>query len=92
MFDKDGNDKPVPNTDLPSEIPGFAFVNSPCNPCDLLSSTPKYDCPFSLKDAKGNTAPTHSMLQYLWKLGKYAAPASAPDSSNKSSSSSSSWF
>lgn len=98
MFDKDGNDKPVPNTDLPSEIPGFAFVNSPCNPCDLLSSTPKYDCPFSLKDAKGNTAPTHSMLQYLWKLGKYAsgsAPASAPvpapasESSNKSSSS---WF
>jgi len=99
MIDKDGNDKPVSNTDLPSEIPGFLFVNGPCNPCDLLSSNPKYDCPFTLKDPSGNTLPTSSVVEYLWKIGKYApgsepAPAPAPASSNKSSSSSSSssWF
>jgi hypothetical protein len=33
---------------LPSLIPGFRFIGSPCDPCSALNSPPKYTCPFSL--------------------------------------------
>jgi len=91
MIDKDGNDNPVANTDLPSEISGFLFMNSPCNPCDLLSPKPLYNCPFTLKDASGNKAPTSSVLQYIWKVGKYLPSSSSTSSSIPSSGSSSGY-
>ena len=33
---------------IPNEMPGFSFVNSPCNPCSALNNTPDYNCPFKL--------------------------------------------
>jgi len=33
---------------LPSLLPGFRFINSPCDPCAGVNSPPKYTCPFSL--------------------------------------------
>jgi hypothetical protein len=33
---------------LPSLVPGFRFINSPCDPCAGVNSPPKYTCPFSL--------------------------------------------
>jgi len=33
---------------LPSLLPGFRFIGSPCDPCSALNSPPKYTCPFSL--------------------------------------------
>lgn len=34
---------------IPKEMPGFSFVNEPCNPCSPFNSTPDYSCPFKLK-------------------------------------------
>ena len=33
---------------LPGLLPGFRFINSPCDPCAGVNSPPKYTCPFSL--------------------------------------------
>jgi len=33
---------------LPSLIPGFRFIGSPCDPCTAVENPPKYTCPFSL--------------------------------------------
>lgn len=39
--------------DIPKEMPGFSFVNKPCNPCVALNSPPDYTCPFKL-NIEGN--------------------------------------
>jgi hypothetical protein len=39
--------------DIPDEVAGFSFVNSPCNPCAPLNDIPDYSCPFKL-NVKGN--------------------------------------
>lgn len=67
--------KPVNNADLPKLIPGFNFINSPCNPCDGLNGI--YDCPYVINtDAGSNsTDPLNNIpaiLQYVWKLGSYS--------------------
>jgi hypothetical protein len=33
---------------LPDLLPGFRFIESPCDPCVAIDSVPKYTCPFSL--------------------------------------------
>ena len=67
--------KPVNNADLPNLIPGFNFINSPCNPCDGLNGI--YDCPYVINTDAGsnNTDPINNIpaiLQYVWKLGSYS--------------------
>ena len=37
-------------TKLPTLLPGFRFINAPCDPCSALDSPPKYTCAFSLTD------------------------------------------
>jgi hypothetical protein len=37
-------------TKLPTLLPGFRFINAPCDPCAALDSPPKYTCAFSLTD------------------------------------------
>lgn len=51
------------NDQLPAEIPGFNFINSPCNPCSALNSPPEYKCPFTLNTGNGNeVSPVWNML------------------------------
>ena len=45
----------VEPANIPKEMPGFNFVNGPCNPCVALNSPGDFSCPFKInvKD-KGN--------------------------------------
>jgi hypothetical protein len=54
----------IKNEELEDTIPGFRFVNEPCNPCSPLNNTPTYDCPFSLNH-KGSNKPS-SIWSLLW--------------------------
>ena len=56
---------PVDYNNLESEIPGFKFLNSPCDPCKALNSTADYSCPYSL-DVKGGDSGVSSVWNYLW--------------------------
>ena len=48
-------------------IPGFTFVNGPCNPCGAINETPDYLCPFKLK-VKNNPTTISSIWQNLWEV------------------------
>ena len=39
----------VDYNDLEKVVPGFTFLNEPCNPCVAFNETPDYSCPFELK-------------------------------------------
>lgn len=78
-IDDKGIETPVANTDLASEMKGFKFVNGQCNPCDLISLKPKFDCPFETGDAVGNPLPMWHVLQYFWKIGDYSSSSSTPE-------------
>jgi hypothetical protein len=56
---------PVDYNNLESDIPGFKFLNSPCDPCKALNSTADYSCPYSL-DVKGGRSGVSSVWKYLW--------------------------
>lgn len=56
---------PVDYNNLESEIPGFKFLNSPCDPCKALNSTADYSCPYSL-DVNGGSSGVSSVWNYLW--------------------------
>jgi hypothetical protein len=58
----------VSNEDIPKEMPGFQFINGPCNPCGPLESPPEYNCPFTL-NIKGNQSKKISPIwEQLWGL------------------------
>lgn len=54
-------------------IPGFSFVNGPCNPCSQISNYNNYNCPFELdvtnqnKYSASNSNGISSVWKYLWK-------------------------
>jgi hypothetical protein len=79
-LDASGNPTiPVSNDQLPGLLPGFKFINSPCNICELGNNPPNYSCPFSLSDSSGNTIPITPVMEYSWKVGQFApAPVSVP--------------
>ena len=52
---------------LESEIPGFKFVNGPCDPCKSINGYPEYSCPFTLDGEKIKPG-ISSIWQYLWGL------------------------
>ena len=56
----------VEDSELPSLVNGFQFVNSPCNPCGPLHDTANYSCPFSLNTGEGNTISPE--WQKLWNI------------------------
>lgn len=56
----------VDYTQLESIIPGFSFLNEPCNPCNALSETPDYSCAYNLK-LKHRDTPSR-IWNYLWGL------------------------
>jgi len=57
----------VDYNNLESIIPGFTFVNGPCNPCVAINETPDYSCPFKLT-VKNKPPFISSIWQYLWDI------------------------
>ncbi len=55
----------VDYNNLESEIPGFKFVNGPCDPCKALNSSADYSCSYNL-DIKGVKPGASSVWKYLW--------------------------
>ena len=58
---------PLDYKNLESIIPGFSFLNGPCNPCDALKNPPNYDCPFNL-ELRGSKKGVSPVWKYLWNL------------------------
>lgn len=56
---------PVDYNDLEKIIPGFTFLNNPCNPCGAIADNPDYSCQYQLK-VKNNPSVISSVWQYLW--------------------------
>lgn len=57
----------VDYNNLENLIPGFSFVNGPCNPCGAINETPDYSCPFKLM-VKNKPPFISSVWQYLWDV------------------------
>lgn len=58
---------PVDFNDLEKIIPGFTFLNAPCNPCGALNENPDYSCPFRLK-VKNKPPFVSDVWQTLWGI------------------------
>lgn len=58
---------PVDYNDLENIIPGFHFVNGPCNPCGAINDPPDYSCPFKLL-VKNKPPFISRVWQYLWNF------------------------
>ena len=59
--------KNVDYKELEKMIPGFTFLNKPCNPCGALNQTPDYSCPFRLQ-VKNKPPFISEIWQYLWQV------------------------
>jgi hypothetical protein len=86
MTDPTGNTKILP-AQIPKLIPGFKFINSPCDPCVLFvqsnnTVSQNFTCPFSVSDASINP-----VLEYSWGIGPYSKTAMPSMSSIPSASS-----
>jgi hypothetical protein len=57
---------PVDYNNLEKIIPGFTFVNGPCNPCGAINENPDYSCPFNLKLKNDRTI--SNVWNKLWGL------------------------
>ena len=53
---------------LENIIPGFKFINKPCNPCLALNNHADYSCPFSLKTADNPSGQISGVWNYLWNI------------------------
>jgi len=53
-------------SDIPNEMPGFSFVNGPCNPCSVLNDNLDYSCPFKL-NVKGDDE-ISDVWKDLWSM------------------------
>jgi hypothetical protein len=53
--------------DLEKIIPGFTFLNGPCNPCGALNENPDYSCDFRLK-VKNKPSFVSGVWQTLWGI------------------------
>ena len=58
---------PVEYGNLENIIPGFKFVNGPCNPCGAIREKPDYSCPFQIK-VKENDTGISNIWKSLWGL------------------------
>lgn len=58
---------PVDYNDLESIIPGFKFINGPCNPCAAVGANPDYSCAYKLK-VKDKPSFISDIWQYLWNV------------------------
>jgi len=64
---------------LEASVPGFKFINSPCEPCVALNNPANYSCPFNLntqptpkqttqQTPKQTTYNASAVWKYLWNL------------------------
>ena len=58
---------PVDYNTLENVVPGFQFINGPCNPCVALKEKPDYSCPFRLK-LKKNEQDISDVWKILWGI------------------------
>jgi len=58
---------PVDYKNLEKIIPGFTFLNKPCNPCGSIASTPDYSCAYRLR-VKNKPPFISDVWQYLWGI------------------------
>ena len=58
---------PVDYNELENIIPGFTFLNKPCNPCGAINEIPDYSCPFKLI-VKNKPPFVSDVFQYLWNI------------------------
>ena len=58
---------PVDYNDLENIIPGFTFLNKPCNPCGAMAEKPDYSCAYRLR-VKDKPPFISSVWQYLWGI------------------------
>jgi hypothetical protein len=57
---------PVDYNNLENEIPGFKFLNGPCDPCKAVNfSSQDYSCPYNL-DIKGVESGASGVWKKLW--------------------------
>jgi len=57
----------VDYNNLEKIIPGFTFLNTPCNPCGSMADIPDYSCAYRLK-VKNKSPIISDILQYLWNI------------------------
>ena len=58
---------PVDYNDLENIIPGFKFLNGPCNPCGAINENADYSCPFKLP-LKNKPPFISKVWQKLWNI------------------------
>jgi len=58
---------PVDYNDLEKIIPGFTFLNKPCNPCGALAANPDYSCTYRLR-VRNKPPFISDVWQYLWGI------------------------
>lgn len=58
---------PVDYNDLEKIIPGFTFLNKPCNPCGAIGEIPDYSCTYRLR-VKNKSPFISNVWQYLWGI------------------------
>jgi hypothetical protein len=56
---------PVDYNNLESIIPGFKFINEPCNPCSALNERPNYTCKYEL-NVQNKPSGISNVWKYLW--------------------------
>ena len=56
----------ISNENIPNEMPGFSFVNKPCNPCVTLDDPTNYSCPFRLNVEGDNEI--SDIWKHLWNV------------------------
>jgi len=59
---------PVEYGDLENIVPGFKFINGPCNPCVAIRESPEGSCPFQIKVAENDTTYISNIWKTLWGL------------------------
>lgn len=57
----------VDYNNLEKIIPGFTFLNKPCNPCGSMAKIPDYSCAYRLR-VKDKPPFISSVWQYLWGI------------------------
>jgi hypothetical protein len=58
---------PLDYKDLEKIIPGFTFLNKPCNPCGAVAADPDYSCAYRLR-VKDKPPFVSDVWQYLWGI------------------------
>lgn len=61
---------PISYMDLEKKIPGFQFIDKPCNPCGALDDPPTYKCKYKIELPYNSYEPKgiSNVWKYLWNI------------------------